>query len=81
MLQTLKTAKVKNMMISINTLAVPVICYCYNIPNWILNEVIKIHRKTIKIITGFMIHHPNSDLERLYIQSMEALYNEKNITK
>lgn len=53
---------------AINTLAVPVLTYSFNVVNWKLSEIKNIDRKTRKILTMNRIHHPKSDVERLYLQ-------------
>ncbi len=62
----------KNKIIGINTLAVPVISYSYNILNWTLSELAKLDRKTRKIMTAFRTHHPKSDVERLYLPRIQG---------
>lgn len=51
---------VRNKIIVIDTLAVSVKIYNYNIFNWILNKITKLDRKTIKIMTDFRIHRQPS---------------------
>ena len=51
----------------INTLAVPVVTYIFNIINWKMEELIKLDRKTRKFLTMTKTHHPKTDVDRLYI--------------
>ena len=57
----------KNRITAINTLAVPVIAYSFNIINWNLNEIKKIDTKIRKLLTMYNMHHPKADVERLYL--------------
>ena len=52
---------------ALNSLAVPIITYSFNIINWKQNEMQKIDRKTRKMLTKERMHHPKSDVERLYL--------------
>lgn len=51
---------------AINSLAVPVITYSFNILNWQHSELDKLDTKTRKILTMERMHHPRSDVHRLY---------------
>ena len=52
---------------AINTLAVPVITYSFNIINWQLKEIKKLDTKTRKLLTAERMHHPKADVERMYL--------------
>jgi hypothetical protein len=49
---------------AINTLAVPVVTYSFNIINWQMKEVKKLDTKTRKLLTSERMHHPKADVER-----------------
>lgn len=52
---------------AINTPAVPVVTYRFNIINWKMEELMKLDRKTRKFLTMAKMHHPKADVDRLYI--------------
>ena len=52
---------------AINTLAVPVVTYSYNIINWKMEELKCLDRKTRKLLTMNKMHHPKADVDRLYL--------------
>jgi hypothetical protein len=52
---------------AINTLAAPVVTYRFNIINLTLAELKWLNRKTRKFLTMNMMHHPKSDVERIYL--------------
>ena len=53
---------------AINTLAVPVVTYNYNVVNWKINKLKKPYTKTRKFLcTMYEMHHPKSDVGRLYV--------------
>ena len=54
-----------NKLEAINTLAVRVVNYSFNIMNWTLQELAKLDTKTRKFLTMYKMHHPKSDAERL----------------
>ena len=58
----------KNRIIAINTIAVPVISYSFNIITWNLNEIKRIDTKISKQLTCHRMHHPKSNIDRLYLQ-------------
>ena len=67
-----------NKLEAINTLAVPVVTCCLNIINWTLQELAKLHTKTIKFLTMYKMHHLKSDVDRLYLpilKEVEGSYN------
>ena len=57
----------KNRITAINTLAVPVITYSFNIINWNMSELKKLDSKIRKLLTMHNMHHPKADVERLYL--------------
>jgi hypothetical protein len=40
--------------------------------NWRLEEIKKIDRKTGKILTMYKMHHPEADVDRLYVKRKEV---------
>ena len=50
---------------AINTLAVPVVTYSFNIINWTLKELAKLATKIRKFLTMYKMNHPKSDMDRL----------------
>jgi hypothetical protein len=58
----------KNKISAIGALAVPVLRYCFGIINWRLVEIRQTGRKTGKILTMYKIHHPKTDVDRLYVK-------------
>ena len=52
---------------AINTLAVPVVTYSFNIINWTVEDLKKLDRKTRKLLTMGKMHHPKADKDRLYL--------------
>ena len=61
-----------NKLEAINTSAVPVVTYSFNIINWTLQELAKLDTKTRKFLTTYKIHHPKSDVDRLYLPRTEG---------
>ena len=61
-----------NKLEAINTLAVPVVTYSFNIINWTLQELAKLDTKTRKFLTTYKMHHPKSDVDRLYLPRTEG---------
>ena len=61
-----------NKLEAINTSAVPVVTYSFNIINWTLQELAKLDTKTRKFLTTYKIHHPKSDVGRLYLPRTEG---------
>ena len=52
---------------AINTLAIPVVTYSFNIINWQMSEIRKMDRKTRKMFTMERMNHPKADVERIYL--------------
>lgn len=61
-----------NRITAINSLAVPVVSYSFNIINWTLNDLRRMDRKTRKMLTMYSMHHPKADIERLYLPRREG---------
>ena len=61
-----------NKLEAINTSAVPVVTYSFNIINWTLQELAKLDTKTRRFLTTYKIHHPKSDVDRLYLPRTEG---------
>ena len=57
---------------AINTLAVPVVTYSFNIINWTLQELAKLDTKTRDFLTMYKMHLPKSDVDRLYLPRNEG---------
>ena len=58
----------KNRINAINTIAVPVISYSFDIIKWNLDEIKRIDTKIRKQLTCHRMHHPKSNTDRLYLQ-------------
>ena len=56
-----------NKIMAINSLAIPVLSYSFNLVNWSKTDMQGMDRKTRKILTMFKIHQPQADPERLYV--------------
>ena len=57
----------KNRITVINTLAIPVITYSFNIIDWNLGEVKRLDVKITKMMRTHSMHHPKVDIRRLYL--------------
>ena len=57
----------KNRITAINTLAISVVTYSFNVINWNMNELKRLDTKIRKQLTCNRMHHPKSDVERLYV--------------
>ena len=62
----------KNCFQAINTWAVPVTRYGAGIISWTLAELKSIDRKTRNLLTLHRAHHPQGDVDRLYINRKEG---------
>jgi len=49
------------------SMAVPVLRYSFGIFDWHLEELQKLDRKTIKLLTIHGQHHPKADVDCLYV--------------
>ena len=47
---------------AVNTLAVPVVTYSFNIINWKMSEIKRLDTKTRKLLTIHRMHHPKAEL-------------------
>ena len=61
-----------NRIAAINSLAIPVITYSMNIVNWQINDIKKLDTKTRKFLTMYGMHHPKTDVDRLYLPRNEG---------
>ena len=52
---------------AINTVAIPVVTCSFNTINWTPEDIKNLDRKTRKLLTKERIHHPKSDVDRMYL--------------
>ena len=52
---------------SINAYAIPVVCYIVGLINWPTGLLKAIDRQTRKLLTFYKFHHPQADVDRLYL--------------
>ena len=57
---------------AINTLAIPVVTYSFNIINWTISDTKNIDVKIRKLMTCNRMHHPKADVDRLHIPRKEG---------
>ena len=57
---------------AINSLALPVVTYSFTIINWSHTEIKKVDTKIFKLLTMHRMHHPKSDINRLYLPRKEG---------
>jgi hypothetical protein len=62
----------KNKTTPIGALAVSVLRYSFAIINWRSGEIRKFDRKTAKILTMYKVHHPEPDIDRLYVKGTKG---------
>ena len=62
----------RNRIDAINSLALPVVTYSFTIINWSLTEIKKVDTKICKLLTMHRMHHPKSDVNRLYLPRKEG---------
>jgi len=62
----------KNKITATGALTAPVLRYNFGIINWRTEEIKKIDRKTIKMLTLYKIHHPKADIDRLFVKRKEG---------
>ena len=62
----------RNRINAINSLALPVVTYSFTIINWSLTEIKKVDTKIRKLLTMHRMHHPKSDVNRLYLPRKEG---------
>ena len=57
----------KNSITAINMLAIPAVTYSFNLTDWNLSEVKKLDIKIRKMMITHSMHHPMTDIHRLYL--------------
>ena len=62
----------RNRIQAINSLAVPVVQYSFNIINWNLSDLQRMDTKTRKLMTANRMHHPKADIDRIYLPRKEG---------
>ena len=53
-------------------MAVLVVTYSFNVINWTLQELAKLDTKVRRFLTVYKVHHPKSDVDRLYLPRTEG---------
>ena len=61
----------RNKITAIGALAVSLLRYIFGIINWRIEEIKK-YRKTRKMLTMYKVHHPKTDIDRLYVKRKEG---------
>jgi len=64
--------KARNKITAIGALVVPVLRQSFGIINWSTEEIKKIDTKTRNMQTMYKMHHPKSDIDRLYVKRKEG---------
>ena len=67
-----KELNARNRIDAINSLPLPVVTYSFTIINWSLTEIKKVYTKIRKLLTKHRMHHPKSDVNRLYLPRKEG---------
>ena len=62
----------RNRIQAINSLAVPVVQYSFNVINWNLSDLQRMDTKTRKLMTANRMHHPKADTDRIYLLRKEG---------
>ena len=62
----------RNRIQAINSLAVPVVQYSFNIINWNLSDLQRMATKTRKLMTTNKMHHSKADMDRIYLPRKEG---------
>ena len=57
---------------AINTLAIPVITYSFNVINWNLEEIRQMERRIRKLLILNRMHHAKSYVNRMYVPRKEG---------
>ena len=57
----------KNKLEAITTLAIPVVTCNFNVINWNLEKIRRMDRKIWKLLSLNRMHHPKSDINRIYV--------------
>ena len=52
---------------AINTVAIPVVTYSFNVINWTVEDIKNLDRKRRKLLTKERMHNPKADVERMYL--------------
>ena len=69
----------RNRIDAINSLALPVITYSFTIINWSLTKIKKVDPNVRKLLTMHRMHHPKSDVNRLYLPRKEGVGDLRNL--
>ena len=62
----------KNKLEGINTLAITVVTYSFNVINWNSEEIRRIDKKIQKLLNLNSMNHPKADVNRMYVQRKEG---------
>ena len=62
----------RNRINAISSLALPVVTNSFTVINWSLTEIKKVDTKIRKLLSMHRMHHPNSDINRLYLRRKEG---------
>ena len=62
----------RNRILAVNSLAVPVVTFSFNVVNWTLADISKMDIKTRKLLTMNRMHHPKADVQRIYLPRSEG---------
>ena len=62
----------RNRIDAINSVALHVVTYSFTIINWLLTEIKKVDTKVCKHLTMHRMHHPKSNVNRLYLPRKEG---------
>ena len=62
----------RNTIMAINSSAIPIVTYSFNILNWTMSEIKRLDVKVRKLLTMNKIHRPKADVDRLYIPRSEG---------
>ena len=64
---------VRNRMDAINSFALPVVTHSFTMMNWSFTEVKTFDTKINKLLAMHRMHHPKSDVNRLYLPRKERV--------
>ena len=62
----------QNKIEAINTLAIPVVTYSFNIINWSITALQRLDIRVRKLLTANRMLHPKADIDRLYVPRKEG---------
>ena len=62
----------RNKIMAINSLAIPIVTYGFNILYWTMPEIKRLDVKVRKLLTINKMHHPKADVDRLYIRRSDG---------